>query len=332
MTFELGRVHKTIPHLLADTFELVSACEDTPISNTSGYSILQNSVKSGEDIVDPDEEDLDDDGEPDEMDGSEISARDQGYIEDAFRVIEYRVRTFGSSYPFKLERGILRKKKKLSKLQKVYLFLLSCSRLRSFRASKYYSKLPDQFEILCRDVLAEMLPASATVVCFGPKSTDRRNRFHSDLRKAIPRLATFMGMGLSPDWKPEDYSGHGDGKLDLIGVQCLDSTELGWNVMLGQCAAQERDKDWERKRSEALFDRHVSKFYSPVKAQGVLFVPVSYRQEDGSFFNKDNVTFVIFMDRERILHLYDPSAASFSQITHLKDVCSAKSLKSTTSP
>jgi hypothetical protein len=310
MTFELGRVSKTIPHLLADTFELVCATENTPFSSTDGYSLIQTAVKTGEESVDPDVEDLDDDGEPDGESSAEVSSRDQGYVDEAFRVLEYRVRAFGSKYPFRIEEGRLSLKKKIGKIQKVYLFLLACSRLRSFRSSHLYQSLPDQFELLCKDVMTQMLPKGAKVTCFGPKSIDRKKNFHTDLRKAIPLLAKYMGMKLSPDWDPQQYAAQGDAKLDIIGVQQLDRTESGWNVFLGQCAAQEVDRSWEKKRQEALFEAHVAKFHSPVRSQGVLFVPVSYRQANGTFFKTEYVTMVLFMDRDRIMALCEPSFPS----------------------
>lgn len=311
MQIEIGRVDKTRPHLLADTLEIMCISTGGPISTTDAIGLMRSSVAPAEEALAIDEPDLNDDGIPDDEPSSATQARLSKYADDCFLQLEYRAGAFGTAYPFEVKGETLRLRKQYDPRQCLYLLLLYASRTRTFRARKGLTQeLADFFEFIGRDALMRLMPADAEVVMFGPNSTDRAERFGKNLRDALPLLAEFMGIHMAPDWAPEDNAPQGDASIDLVGVQKLDDSKGGWNIYMGQCAAQEKHETWEKKRLEADLEYHKDKFHSKVRAQAVLFVPSCFRQANGEWATKSAASNVILMDRLRILsviHDQDPS-------------------------
>lgn len=303
MKIDFGRIHKTRPHLFADTVEIFAAfAAGGPVSKTDVITLIDTSVIAEEDLLDIDQPDLDDNDHPDGTPMVNISEAKQGYADDCFLQLEYRQRAFGDSYPFFIKNEMLYVQPDLSDRMYLYLFLLAASRSRTFKeVAGLGKKLADSFEEICRDTLYHLMNGSAEVVMFGPNSQDRNARFDSNLRKAIPLLASFMGAQIPADWRENDEAAQGDGKLDLIGCQKLDDLQGGWNVYLGQCAAQEDEGNWEKKRQEAVASSHRGRFHFHVDPQSVLFIPVCFRNSDGNWARKNYTAGVIVMDRLRIM-------------------------------
>lgn len=309
----LGRIYKTKPHLLADTAEILCMSNGGPVAHTDVIGLITGSVAPAEEAMNADEPDQDDDGLPDKDSSATKSERNSGYAEDCFMQLEYRAGAFGSAYPFEVDGLTLRLKKTHDPLHCLYFFLLCASRNRSFQGKKGLTQsIADYFEVVSKDALARMMPNDADVVMFGPNSADRATRFDTNLRQALPMLAKFMGINMAPEWNPDDEQAQGDASIDLVGVQRLDAWKGGWNLFLGQCAAQELHQDWKRKRSEADLDYHSARFHSTVRAQAVLFVPGCFRQANGDWADKNAAANVILMDRLRIISVIqegDPSVA-----------------------
>jgi len=315
MTIVIGRVAKTKAHSFADTLEILCAFDgQSPYSETDAYSLISTAAQTADEAPQVDDPDVDDNGIVDGEDGAEINARLQGYVDECYRQLAFRIQAFGESYPFSLEKNLLTLKSPLTVSQKVYLVLLAASRSRSFSGEGFKGfpqRIADLFEFISRDAMINLLPGGASVVMFGPNAQDRKDNFDSDLRKALPVLSKFMGMRLTEGWNGE-LKAQGDVGLDLIGVQPLDEFQGGWNVFIGQCAAQEDEATWQKKRAEARIDFFSWLFSSSVPSQAVLFIPVCYRQPDGTWANRRHCDAVIMIDRLRFIHILDsgvPSAA-----------------------
>ncbi|MGF9694675.1 hypothetical protein AAIH46_17785 [Rhizobium sp. 0TCS1.26] len=137
---------------------------------------------------------------------------------------------------------------------------------------------------------------------FGPNSVARRTRFSGGLSAALPALTAVMGMGLKPGWE-RNFGTSGDAKIDLVGVYNFNDSARGFKVVIGQCAAMEEEKNWERKRQEAQLFTRSGSFDYLVEPDAVLFIPVCYRQPDGDWVNSDYVSSVVTVDRVRILNI-----------------------------
>jgi len=315
-TIDFGRVPKTKPYLFADALEIWAGLSNHgPVSKTDAHSLILTSVTDATELLDIDEPDLDDNEYPDGDSGSEISSREQRYIDECYRQLEYRINEFSDVYPFTLQSEVLKLKDDLSDLNMLYLFLLLASRSRTFGGNRGLTqRIANVFEEVCKDSLQKLMNSDARVIMFGPTSEDRGALFDSNLRRALPKLASFMGMTMAPDWSPSAEKAQGDGKIDLVGVQRLDQAQGGWNVFIGQCAAMEEEKNWEPKRAQADIKFHASRFHFTVPAQAVMFIPVCFRQPDGLWVNKGSADNVILMDRVRILRNFGGDEDSVEKV------------------
>lgn len=302
---KIGKVHKTKPHRFADIVEISAIINMAPVSEADMLSLIRMSGTPAAELMDVDQEDIDDDNYSDELTGAEITEIEQDYVCDCLIQLEYRVDQYGEAYPFVLEDDRLIVKEELSNTHRLYLFLLFASRSRTFTVRGFKNRIADKFEEVCKTALEKLMSPAAEVVMFGPNALDRTHRFNSDLRKAIPMLAEFMGAGLSNKFNPDEIAAQGDGQLDLIGVHTLDCSEGGWNVYLGQCAAHEDERSWSKKRFEAHPVNHRARFEFQVDPQGVMFIPVCFRRANGKWVNPNDATGIILMDRQRILFNVD---------------------------
>lgn len=311
-TINVGRVSKTRPHLLADVVETLCAFELQSYSKTDLLTTISNATKPAEESLEFDDLDRDDDGVLDDESQPKNTQRNQAYVDEGFAQLEFRSKSLKNFYPFDLQSDYITLKRRLNWKHLYYLFLLAASRSRSFGSGRKTQEIASLFELVCRDSLRRLMNDRASVVMFGPTTRDRRVKFDSDLRKAIPKLAAFMGMDLSPKWDPSKIQPQGDGKIDLVGVQKLDDLgATGWNVFLAQCAAHEDEQSWERKKYESDISYHSSKFHYAVKSQSVLFVPGFFRDTNGSWAKDGPADGVILMDRVRILqHLKQSDSSS----------------------
>ncbi|MEJ6781792.1 hypothetical protein [Aminobacter sp. Piv2-1] len=299
--FEIGRVAYTRPHLLADTAEIAIAYGGyDQISSNDLLTIIKSTPRPDDELLPLEEEDVDDNNVEDGLDGAEINAQEQSYIDECMRQIRFRASSFGSMYPFVFDGDVLSLKKRISSDNRVYLFLLACARTRSFKIKGTPQRLADAFEKICAECLRRIVSSHGDVYMFGPNSSDRKKKFSSNLRKAIPILASKIGMRLKHGWE-RNYTSSGDGKIDLIGVYNFDNRALGLPVFLGQCASIEDEQQWQKKRLEAKFSSRSGSFDYLVEPQGILFIPGCYRQPDGDWVNSDLVSDVVTIDRLRLM-------------------------------
>lgn len=312
--FSLGRVVATRSHLLADTIEIAIAFgEYEQISVTDTIGIILNAAKDETELLNLDEPDLDDNDVADDLGEPEISQKQQTKAENAFRQMEFRAASLKDFYPFIIDGEVVSLKRDLSEPNKLYLLLLACSRTRSFKGKKgAVQALADCFEEISAVCLRNMISPFGEVFMFGPNSDDRKNVFGSKLEEAIPALCDKMGMSIAPNWKPPKGSS-GDAKIDIIGVYGFGDTANGIDVIIGQCASIEDEKNWQKKRQEADFETKRGTFHFIVKPTAALFIPVFYRSPDGNWIDEDMVSGVIAIDRYRILNtIFAGTDAGFS--------------------
>lgn len=299
--FKIGRVPHTLPHLLADTVEIsIAYGEYDRMSVSDLLSIIRQVPKAAQELLELTDEDVDDDGEKDDLDGAQQTDKEQGYIEECWRQLAFRVAAFGESYPFILDGEVLSRRETIDYNQHLYLLLLACSRTRSFVGKGITQRLADIFELICAQCLKHMISPSGKVFMFGPNSDDRAKIFGSKLTDALPKLVAEMGMRLKAGWE-RNYGTSGDGKIDIVGVYPFDKFAAGLHVIVGQCASMEEETNWEKKRKEASLYFQSAAFDFLVEPQGVLFIPVCFRQPDGDWVRPNSVSAVVTMDRLRIM-------------------------------
>ncbi len=319
---DIGRLQKTKPYLLADALEILCGFgAASPVSKTDAYTLVQTSVIPAEEALNSDDPDFDDDNYSDELDldGAAINEKVQGYIDECFRQLEYRIAEFGEAYPFDVNAESIALKHEISESQKTYLALLAASRIRTFESIPGFKQMAaDLFELICRDSLRELMHPSAEVASFGPNSDDRLNKFGTNLLDAIPKLAKFLGMETANGWDT-NLAAQGDAGIDLVGVQRLDENQGGWNVYIGQCAAHEEATSWSKKRAEADFSFYHYLFTYSVKPHAVLFIPSCYRQPNGKWADRRHADNVILMDRVRILKSFKESSPAGALVAQFLD-------------
>jgi len=316
---QIGRVAHTRPHLLADTVEVAIAFGDySSMSQNDILSLMKQSPRADSELLPSDVEDLDDDDNPDGMDGTEISARDAGYIEECFRQMQYREETIGDLYPFKVDGELITYKAPTSELGRLYLLLLACSRSRTFKVKGAPQRLADCFEEICARCLTGMISPFGTTLMFGPNSPERGTTFAGGLTAALPKLAKLMGMGLKTGWE-KNFGTSGDASIDLVGIYNFDDSASGFKVVIGQCAAMEDEKDWMKKRQEAQLSFRSGSFSYLVEPDAILFVPACYRQPDGEWINSDFVSNVVTIDRVRIMKILQKMGFDDVKVTDFFD-------------
>lgn len=296
LSFDIGHLHAKKPHLFADAVELTLLFEDyDAISEQDALSILRQTPRSA------DEADEDDQGNED-VSSAEITQSEQYTIEECFRQISYRSGEMAGSYPFIFDDCALRLREELTNSQKLYLFLLVASRLRSFGSHSFTARVAGAFEHVSKDAMRKLLSEGADVYLFAANSDDRRSIFDTDLRKALPLLAKKMGMDLDIHWD-DKLSSSGDAKIDVVGIHGFEDSADIYHVMIGQCAAKELENDWEKKRYEANLNYSAGIFNFKYLPTSILFIPVCYRQPNGAWVEVSKVSGVIPIDRPRITKL-----------------------------
>ncbi|OEO31090.1 hypothetical protein VW23_017935 [Devosia insulae DS-56] len=315
--FKIGRVAHTLPHLLADTVEIALAFgEYDQISTTDLLGIIRQSPKPAQELLNLVDEDIDDDDAPDDLDGAQQTEREQGYIEECWRQLAFRAGAFANSYPYVLDGEILRIREDLDYDKQLYILLLACSRTRSFMGKGVTQRLADIFELISAECMRQMMSPSGKVFMFGPNSDDRAKLFGKNLTDALPKLVGEMGMRLKAGWQ-KNYGTSGDGKIDIVGVYPFDRFAAGIQVVIGQCASMEEEGNWERKRKEAMLQFQAAAFDYLVEPQGVLFIPVCFRQPDGDWVRPNSVAAVITMDRLRIMTVLADKGGEVFDVTKL---------------
>ena len=313
MTFEIGELHPNTPHLFSDLIELsilVNGNEQSKLSESDIESLIRTGVISSEE----NDIEIEDDFESD-ISSAEKNDKAEERVENIFRLLEYRQGCFGDFYPFQVLQGEFISLKKptfieLTAEEKLYVILLACSRLRSFKNHKSTTQKKSVVQLwakyfteLGKVAFQSLLPEWANVHIFDANSDDRRNIFGTNLKEAMQRLgkqdmvapANLLLNGIY------QLSTSGDAGLDLVGIGNFNDKAISNLVIFGQCGAQETN--WPSKTLEGHQIHLSNYFHMQPSYTNYMLIPLSYRDSNGSFVNSNKLGGTLLLDRKRILDL-----------------------------
>jgi hypothetical protein len=307
MDFVIGELHPNTPHLFADLAELVLTIGYNGRTKLHKNDLL-NIIETG--TVSPDELDLEDDAE-EEADNTgqataEKNSRREKQLEDVLTQLTYRSNALNSYYPFTVDGDelVLLDKELLTDKQRVYRFLLACSRLRSFDHScGVRQKWAKAFTCLSKLAMEGLVPNHATVRIFDANSDDRKNYYSTALREALKILGKDLAVLRIHDDECDKAGTSGDAGLDLVAIVNFDDGAATSFALLGQCGAQETA--WPQKTLQAHSINYQNFFQIQFNYPGVMFTPVCYRTADGEWMDNQSANGILLIDRERILKLLD---------------------------
>jgi hypothetical protein len=306
LTFTVGEVPYTKPFQFADLAELLLLAQ---VNAEISKADLQSLIATGNLDSDPD-------GQAPAVQEDDLrrQATHEQSNEDCFRQLLYRRDALDAAYPFAVEDSLLCKRPKISDYGYVYLFLLICSRLASFKGDPVWiQECARLFTKVSADALRAVLKDSAVVFIFDHGSDDRAQYFHTDLRRALRILAGKLNA-LPIDDLIGQQSASGDAGLDLVAINAPGDPAKGVLAYFGQCAAQQHGwpkKTLEAKKSNAFFHMGHGAF-------NLLYTPVMYRNATGRWFNDLHTYDCVISDRLRIVRalnsLSDPVYRAIKEI------------------
>lgn len=307
MSFVIGEIHPNTPHLFADLAELVLSTGYNGRGNLHKNDLL-NVLENGN--ISPDELDQEDDAENEadrtDQTSAEKNGRREKQLEDVLTQIAYRSTALTSYYPFSLENEglILLDRNLLTEKQRVYRFLLACSRLRSFNNKNgTHQRWAKYFANLSKAAMYGLMPNHALVRIFDANSDDRKNYYSTNLSKALRVLGNDLGV-LNINQDECDQAGiSGDVGLDIVAVVNFEDGAATSFAMLGQCGAQETG--WPQKTLEAHSINFRHFFQVQFEYPSVMFTPVCYRTANGAWTDNKCANGALLIDRERVLKLID---------------------------
>lgn len=295
--FEAGEVQIRTPHLAADLLELLISIDyfgKQRVSKNDALSAFVNFECSPEEL---DEIVAEEDDDNIVTNKNERNSKLERQIEDIWSQLSYRDKAFDFFYPFNVENEQISINSSLKNEQKYYLFLLACSRLRSFKAKGICQKWAKLFTEIAKNCLINLLPESAIVKIFDANSDDRKSYYSTDLRQAVRKLCADLGARIHED-ECQRLSSSGDAGIDLVGIVPFNDNLYSNFAILGQCACQE--KNWPSKTIEA-HQLNIQHLISQFHSINAVFIPISYRDSDGAWVNNKHTNLCLLVDRLRIL-------------------------------
>ena len=292
---DIGQVHKNSPYLLADLVELLLAVAHegrTTLTPSDVSSLINDSTGALEELVDNSDED-------ETLSTAETHDKNQLYLDNLWIQLEYRAQRFGAFYPYLLEDSRISIRDELTNEQQLYIFLLACSRLRSF-ARTTQVEWAGYFSLLSASTLKAMMPSFADVKVFDANSVDRRDFYGTDKRDALVNLGKQLNV-ITQEEVCRNESASGDAGLDLVGVIHFDDKAASNFAMFGQCAA--REKDWIYKTLEASPINLRGFFNFLIDPYNITCIPLCYRQATDEWPSINNTSGTLLLDRHRILYL-----------------------------
>ncbi len=285
-----GVINDRAPHLVADLCEIICFFENREVSRGDIESFLNENGGDG----------LLQDLEIDDASSAEANEKFQALSEDVMRHLDYRRAAFGHWYPFTVEGDILIPVDNPTSRQLSYATLLGFSRLRMFPQADITAFAAD-FEVLCLEA-SMALARDWNVVHFGVGGRDRA-QFGNRLKDALRALATRLNE-IPVEQYIEELSNHnvGDAGIDIILFKDWGDNARSIPAYFGQCASQQQT--WPAKRFEAS-SLNLSRYFNFFHPPGtILFIPVCYRNVDGSWINASGHA-TLLIDRLRLLRLLD---------------------------
>ncbi len=275
-------------HIYADYVELVCLFSNDFVSLSDVIDRIQD---SGEKFNLPNPTD----GNIGQIDAQQYDSAEK-FVDIIFEYIKERKTIYQNAYPFKMdsEKGIkLIDKDHLTEQQKLYLYLIVASSLKSFK--KLQPEITSEFEVLSESVLKTYLP-SANVLNFA-----NNNIYKGNIKTKIRQLANDINLECNNEEIEQisDYNSKEEG-LDIVAWIPFEDKNPNTIVVLGQCAC---GKDWFSKQNETFRYENYLKYYRQPFIHSV-FMPYDLKNTNGHFgFSKDVTTNHMIFERRRILNL-----------------------------
>jgi hypothetical protein len=306
--FEIGVAHRARPHLLADLAELLLFVGYDAISDLSHASLrvyLKEMPASAEDA---------DDNHPAANDPAEKEGTERE-LEDCWTQLEYREGAFKAFYPFKVDGDRLLWKKKQDPKHQIYLFLLACSRLRSFSKSMRQSAAKAFVEI-AREAMRSLAGPSFDVRIFDANSDDRKTYYGTDLRVALRKLGEDFAAHAIHDEHINKKDPAGDAGLDLVAIRRFSDSASGHYTILGQAAC--RETEWPAKRFEASPQSMRAFFNLLNNPEYIIFIPMCYRRANGEWVDSSSGSGCLVVDRLRLIALLEERMTKANAVFNAK--------------
>jgi hypothetical protein len=311
--FSIPSYSKFDLYLWADYFELVClADKDQSLSKGQAFDLLELPLRDS--LIDKEEFE--------EKNGPIYSLANypQGkkdslrfFCDELFKMFEYRANVYGRCYPFKLTKGFLQFNPTLSIKQKLYIYLVTCSKLRHF--SDNQSKLTSEFEKISKESLIRMLAPRAEVHHFG--ATGRPSRYAGSLFDKIALLAKDLDCDVAA--QPTDFSKHnaGDGGLDIVAWYPFKDLKWSRMILLAQCKCSD---SWVEDRFSSSLDAWTGKIHFKQPISNVTFIPFCYRRICGKWHSAPHVSGTILIDRQRLIDCLGEDLNFFNKYESFKFV------------
>lgn len=299
-TFKIGDIHPSVPHLFADLAELAAV-----INYTGRYDLHKNDLITIKSQSNTSVDDIDQETEEDENEGSDAERSDrlERQVEDVWTQLDFRENSLKDIYPFVVNGDFISLKENLTDIQRIYLFLLACSRLRSFKKAQkgiiqFWAK---NFAIVSKFCTTALLPPHSKVRIFDANSDDRRAYYGTDLRKALKKMGKDLAVPYINEQECDRASSSGDAGFDIVATVEFDDKLSSNYALLGQCGAQETE--WPKKTLEAHSLKLRTYFQVHFDIPTLMFTPIFYRNSDGEWVDNSPCAGVLVIDRARILQL-----------------------------
>jgi hypothetical protein len=231
-------------------------------------------------------------------------------INEWYRHLEYRQRTFGDFYPFLLSDNgnVLEQKPALDNKHKFYISLLLSANLNYVGRSHH--ALTTSFEVISLEVLKRCLPQEAEVHIYGTSPLRPPHRYPGNLWAKITRLANDIKEKVIAEESDFASTNVGDGGLDVVGwVPCGDQAG-SLLLVFGQSACT---PEWVRKQASSSPEAWRRKMTFTAVPYNMVFIPFCLRNSDGSWHSGSTIQSIL-MDRQRITHFFERKMEVFQEL------------------
>lgn len=290
-----GIINDRAPHLVADLCEIIAFFESREVSRGDIEGFLNE--KGGAGLL----QDLD----IDDTSSAEANEKFQALSEEVMRHLSYRKTAFGEWYPFGVEADILIPTDDATTKHLCYAALLGFSRLRMFNQGRI-TAFASEFEKFCLEA-AEAFASGWNVIHFGAGGRDR-HQFGNRLKDALRELANVLReMPVEAHIEELSNMNVGDAGIDIVLYKDWNDNARSTPAFFAQCASQQ--DAWPAKRFEASalnLSRYFNFFHYPGT---ILFIPVCYRNVDGSWINSSGHA-TLLIDRLRLIQLLEKRIAA----------------------
>lgn len=222
---------------------------------------------------------------------------------EAFKVLTTRKKIFSGFYPFRITENNLaiQLEEEINTDHKIYIFLLFSSNLQyTFRFKK---ELTSSFEVFSKQVLKKFLPNKAIIKVFGSSNTeDLDDEIAQDAKfwSKLKFLESFLNEKLIIEEKDISKYNKGDGGLDIVAKTSMGDKSSHFPVAFAQCACS--PKEWINKQSSIKADVWRQKITLKTIPQYYIFIPQSFRNASGDWFDRTKIHETIIIDRQRLIN------------------------------